>query len=100
MIFGYLIRPLERARLVLHAAREIGREPAGHDQPRAALGAFGIEAAKLVEALGMTLEPRMHRSHDDTARERYGADADRIEQNRVSVRHAKTPAVRRAVLAP
>jgi hypothetical protein len=84
-----LVRPLERARLVLHAACEIRSKPAGYDQARPSLGALGVEAAKFVETLWMTLKAGVHRSHDNAARQLHGANPDRIEQDRLSVRHGE-----------
>ena len=86
-VVGHLVRSLERARLVLHAAGEIGREAAGHDQSGAALGAFGIEPAELIEACGLGFKTSVHGSHHDPARQRDRADADRFEQGGVGVRH-------------
>jgi hypothetical protein len=61
-------------------ALDVRREPAGHDESRAAAGALGEVGGELREVARPVLEPGVHRAHDDAVREGDVAEVERGHQ--------------------
>jgi hypothetical protein len=67
-------------RMRAQVARVVGREPAGHDERRAAGGALGIERGQPLDAIGQLLQPGMHRAHHDAVGQGDEAQVERLEK--------------------
>jgi hypothetical protein len=67
----------------LGPALDVRREPAGHDQPDPSAGAFGEVVREVGEALGVVLQPGVHRAHQHAVAQGGEPQVERGEQVRV-----------------
>jgi hypothetical protein len=58
----------------------VGREAAGDDQRRAALGALGVERGEPPHSVRPCLQPHVHRPHEDPVRQRHETEVERAEE--------------------